>query len=399
MNSVNGQYRTMESPGMKAAIVVGTYYSPGQTFVNRHIDHLYGGAVCVIADKLTAEAPENGRFLAVGDDATERGGVERALRPFARGLNHLRHGSSRMPWGASKRAALDFLKHHQPDVILAEFGPQGVALAPIANAAGIPMFCYFRGSDASSRLRHDHVQRAYRKMMPRLAGVFAVSQFLLDNLASVGVTHPNAHVIPSGVDVRRFVPGDKIPGSVLGIGRFVEKKSPLLTIRAFAEAAKGLPEAHLTMIGDGELLEPARALVAELGLGEQVSLPGALPHEEVRAHLAKAEIYAQHSVTANNGNTEGLPTSIQEAMATGCVIVSTQHAGIPEAVTQDETGYLVPEQDAEGYTRALRDALTLGAAPKTEMARKAREVAMARFDNAELLIRLEQEIASTLARL
>ena len=70
----------------------------------------------------------------------------------------------------------------------------------------------------------------------------------------------------------------------------------------------------------------------------------------------------------------------------------------PDAVMQDETGYLVPEHDAEGYTRALRDALTLGAAPKSEMARKAREVATARFDNAELLTRLEQEIASTLAR-
>lgn len=380
---------------MKACIVVGTYLSPGQTFVNRHIQHLYGGAACVIADRLTAEAPSDGRFLAVGEDAVERGLPERLSKPFAKGLNHLRHGSSRMPWGSARREALAFLKRHQPDVILAEFGPQGVALAPVANAAGIPMFCYFRGSDASSRLRHAHVQKAYARMMPRLAGIFAVSQFLLDNLASVGVTHPNAHVIPSGVDVRRFVPGDKVPGSVLGIGRFVEKKSPLLTIRAFAEAAKAHPEARLTLIGDGELFEPAKALVAELGLGERVSLPGALPHDQVREHLARAAIYAQHSVTARNGNTEGLPTSIQEAMAVGCVTVSTRHAGIPEAIAEGETGFLVPEHDEAGYTAALAEALALPEARRTQMAERARQEAIARFDNAELLVRLEETIRRT----
>ncbi len=383
---------------MKAAIVVGTYYSAGQTFVNRHIRHLFGGATCVIADQLTDDAPRDGRFVALGDAAVARPLVERMLRPVWRGMNHVRHGSRRIQWGASRRAALAFLETHQPDVILAEFGPQGVALAPVANAAGIPIFCYFRGSDASSRLRHAHVQRAYRRMMPRLAGVFAVSQFLLDNLASVGVTHPNSHVIPSGVDVRRFVPGDKRPGRVLGIGRFVEKKHPLLTIRAFAEASADIPHAHLTLIGDGELLEPARALVAELGLGDRVTLPGALPHDAVRDHLKQAEIYAQHSVTARNGNTEGLPTSIQEAMAAGCVIVSTDHAGIPEAVSEGETGFLVPEHDAEGYTNALRRALSLSQQARTAMAEAARETAVARFDNAVLLQRLEAEIRRTVNR-
>ncbi|EIE50672.1 glycosyl transferase family 1 [Salipiger aestuarii] len=381
---------------MRPCIVVETCITPGQTFVNRHVEHLFGGAVCVIADRLTPNVPRDGRFLALDDvPATTMGWLK---KPMAQMIGYARHGSGNIPWGRARRAAIDFLNQHQPDVILAEFGPQGVALAPIANAVGIPMFCYFRGSDASSRLRHQHVQRAYRLMMPRLAGVFAVSQFLLDNLAAVGVTHPNAHVIPSGVDVRRFVPGEKRPGSVLGIGRFVEKKHPLLTIRAFAEASRDHPQAHLTMIGDGELYEPARALVAELGLAEKVSLPGALPHEQVRAHLERAEIYAQHSVTAGNGNTEGLPTSIQEAMAAGCLIVSTDHAGIPEAVTPGETGFLVPEHDAAGYTDALARALAMPPRDRAAMSMAARDTAVARFDNAALLVRLETAISDTLKR-
>ncbi|MDO6585927.1 glycosyltransferase [Salipiger sp. 1_MG-2023] len=379
---------------MRPCIVVETCITPGQTFVNRHIQHLFGGAVCVIADQLTPDAPKDGRYLALDD--ISRPMLDRLIAPTARLRGHLVHGSNRVPWGAARRAVGDFLDQHRPDVILAEFGPQGVALAPIANALGIPMFCYFRGADASSRLRHTHVQRAYRRMMPRLAGVFAVSQSLLDNLAAVGVVHPNAHVIPSGVDVRRFVPGEKRPGSVLGIGRFVEKKHPLLTIRAFAEASKNHPHAHLTLIGDGELYEPARALVAELGLGDKVSLPGALPHDAVRAHLERAQIYAQHSVTARNGNTEGLPTSIQEAMAAGCIIVSTRHAGIPEAVSEGETGFLVPEHDAPGYTAALAQALALAPEQRAAMAQAARDTAVARYDNAALLIRLEDTICASL---
>ncbi|NDV98000.1 glycosyltransferase [Salipiger sp. PrR002] len=381
---------------MKSCIVVGTYLSPGQTFVNRHIQHLFGGATCVIADRLTEETPEDGRFFEMSPE--DRPATDKLIRPFARGLNHLRHGSSRMPYGSARRGALRFLARHKPDMILSEFGPQGVAIAPIANAAGIPVFCYFRGSDASSRIRHPHVQRAYKKMMPRLAGVFSVSQFLLDNLASVGVSHPNSVVIPSGVDVRRFVPGEKLPGSCLAVGRFVEKKTPLMTIRAFAEAAQRNPQAQLTMIGDGELYEPAKALVSELGLQDRVSLPGALPHEEVRAHLERTEVFVQHSVTARNGNTEGLPTSIQEAMAAGCVVVSTRHAGIPEAVREGQTGYLVEEHDEAGYTEAVARAVALPPEQKRQMGEEARRIAIADYDNAELLKKLEAEIRRTLGR-
>ncbi|ETX28295.1 glycosyltransferase [Roseivivax isoporae] len=377
---------------MKACIVVGKYYSPGQTFVNRHIQHLFGGADCVVADTLTGEAPQDGRFFEM--EPRDRPAVDALRRPFARAWNHARHGTSRMPWGSARSRLKHYLRSRQPDFILAEFGPQGVSIAPIANALGIPVFCYFRGSDASSRIRHSHVQRAYRAMMPRLMGVFAVSRFLLDNLASVGATHPNAHAIPSGVDVRRFQPGEKVPGSCLQVGRFVEKKSPLLTIRTFAEAAG--PGAHLTMIGDGELLEPARALVAELGIGDRVSLPGALPHEEVRAHLARSEYYLQHSVTARNGNTEGLPTSIQEAMACGCVTVSTRHAGIPEAIENGANGFLVEEHDFEGYREALQRALALGSPERQALGARAREVAVERFDNDALLKTLEETIAETL---
>ena len=240
------------------------------------------------------------------------------------------------------------------------------------------------------------MQAAYRRMMPRLAGVISVSQFLLDNLAAHGVRHPNAHVIPSGVDIRRFTPGDTRPLSCLAVGRFVEKKAPLITLASFAEATRDLPEARLDFVGDGPLLEPAQALAADLGVAEKVTFHGAQPHDVVRDLLATTEFFLQHSVTAQDGNTEGLPTAIQEAMAAGCITVSTRHAGIPEAIDEGETGYLVDEHDARGFTAAIRTAMT--APDRPAMAARARAVAEARFDNEALLHKLEATIRATLGR-
>lgn len=379
---------------MRACIIVENYPSPGQTFVNRHIEHLFGGHTSVVAthkcENTTGERPILGlqQF--------------RQRRSVASKLYDLKHyaqyGSKTIPYGAEKAALLKFWKDHGTEFVLAEFGPQGVSIAPIAAEAGLPMFCYFRGSDASSRIRHAHVQRAYRKMTPQLDGVFAVSQFLLDNLASVGVRHENSHVIPSGVDVRRFYPAEKTRGSVVFIGRFVEKKHPLLTIRAFAKATQNIPHAHLTMIGDGALLPAAQDFVSQLGIPKKVQFLGALPHAQVRSYLQKSEIYLQHSVTAANGNTEGLPTAIQEAMASGCVTVSTRHAGIPEAIEEGATGYLVDEYDEMEFAAALRKALTLPQGEITEMAKRARSVAEEKFDNGLLLEQLEKVITSAIAK-
>lgn len=380
---------------MKACIVVGTYYSPGQTFVNRHIEHLFGGNTLVISDDINDLRPVDARFLNRSDVTPTA--VDKLFAPFQKAYSHISQGTKRVPYGPDRSRVISFLKQHKPDVILSEFGPQGVSMAKVAQDMGIPMFCYFRGSDASSRVRHKHVQRAYRLMMPRLRGIFAVSQFLIDNMAAHGVVHPQSVVIPSGVDIRRFFPETKVPNSCLAVGRFVEKKAPLLTIKAFAEALKHHPDASLTMIGDGDLLEPSRALVAELGIGDSVDLPGALPHDDVRKKLVQTEFFLQHSITANNGNTEGLPTAIQEAMAAGSITVTTRHAGIPEALDQGETGFMVEEHDAIAYNAAVLQAMSMSVENKREMAQKARQVAVERFDNAQLLIKLEQEITRAIA--
>ncbi|MCR8549688.1 glycosyltransferase [Salipiger sp. P9] len=376
---------------MKTCIVTSDFFVPGETFINRHIEHIFGGDTCVLAGRFNGTDPL-GKPLFVR--RAPLGPADRLRAPFAMGWNAAVEGTGRLPFGDNRRRLADWLRAQKVEVILAEFGTQALVVAKLATELNLPVFTYFRGTDASFALRSRQIVRAYRRMMPRLDGVFSVSQFLLDNLARHGVSHPNAHVVPSGVDIRRFTPGEKRPGSFLAVGRMVEKKAPEVTLRAFAKAAKGR-EAHLTFIGDGPRLAPCKALAAELGVASQITFTGALPHDAVREYLSTTEVFLQHSVTAQNGNTEGLPTAIQEALACGCITLSTWHAGIPEAVEDGVNGLLVPEWDEAGFATRITQLLDM--TDRSAMTRAARETAVAKFDNAVLLSKVETVIRTTLA--
>ncbi|MDO6585454.1 glycosyltransferase [Salipiger sp. 1_MG-2023] len=376
---------------MKTCIVTSDFHVPGETFINRHIEHAFGGNTCVLTGRFNGADPF-GKPLFVRRAPLSTADKLRA--PFAMGWNAAIEGTGRLPFGDNRQRLADWLHAQQVQVILAEFGTQALVVAKLGAALNIPVFTYFRGTDASFALRSKQIVRAYKRMMPRLAGVFSVSQFLLDNLAAHGVTHPNAHVVPSGVDIRRFTPGPKTPGSFLAVGRMVEKKAPQVTLRAFASAARGR-EAHLTFIGGGPLLESCKAMAADLGIAAQVTFTGALPHDQVRAHLTTTETFLQHSVTAKNGNTEGLPTAIQEALACGCITLSTWHAGIPEAVEHGINGLLVDEWDEQGFASGITQLLNMS--DRSAMTAAARATAVAKFDNAVLLAKVETVIRDTIA--
>lgn len=377
---------------MRTAIVTGEYHIGGETFINRHIQHLFGGDTVVVCGRFHGSNPYDKAWFARREKPTT---ADLLTAPYWMMRNRILHNTSRLPFGRAKRDLTTFLRDQKVELILAEFGTQALAMAPLANELNLPIFTYFRGTDASKAIQTERMREAYRRMMPRLAGVFSVSQFLLDNLARHDIRHPNSVVIPSGVDVRRFVPGQKQPLSCLAVGRFVEKKAPLTTLRSFAEATRDLPHARLDFIGDGPLLAPAQALADELGAKERVIFHGSQPHDFVRGKLATAQFFLQHSITAANGNTEGLPTAIQEAMACGCITVSTRHAGIPEAIDEGKTGWLVEEHDADGFTTAIGRAMQ--ATDTGGMASLARRIAEERFDNDVLLKKLETHIRATLA--
>jgi glycosyltransferase involved in cell wall biosynthesis len=137
------------------------------------------------------------------------------------------------------------------------------------------------------------------------------------------------------------------------VGRFTAKKAPIMSIKAFQILLEKLPTAYLTMIGDGELWEDAKKYVEENGLEKNVAFMGQQKPDIILAKLQEADIFIQHSIKTPSGDSEGTPNSILEASACGLPIVSTLHAGIPEAVIQGETGILVQENDFKAMGEAL----------------------------------------------
>ena len=134
----------------------------------------------------------------------------------------------------------------------------------------------------------------------------------------------------------------------------VVKKSPILTLDAFRQAAQVYQGLHLDYIGSGALFSAAQQYVREFNLSDCVILHGDQRNEVVHQMMREADIFLQHSITdPETGDEEGLPVAILEAMAYGLPVISTRHAGIPEAVFDGNTGYLIEEGDSMGMVERL----------------------------------------------
>jgi glycosyltransferase involved in cell wall biosynthesis len=179
-------------------------------------------------------------------------------------------------------------------------------------------------------------------------GIVVVSQKIKQRLVErTGVAPDLIHVVPCCAEIPSR-PVEHPRSDVircLCIGRLVEKKGPLYTLTAFRQAYANCRNLRLEFIGDGPLLPDCQSYCMEHNLQQVVTFYGAQPSSFVAQRLAQADIFLQHSLRARNGDEEGLPVAILEAMAYGLPVISTRHAGIPEAVQDGSTGYLTDEGD------------------------------------------------------
>jgi len=220
----------------------------------------------------------------------------------------------------------------------------------------------FHGYDATRLARSEYWQRKYREMWPHTAAVAGVSEHICTKLRQLGAPASKLHKMSNGVNPSKFQysnPADRFDGKnveCLFVGRLVEKKAPLVLVRAFQAAAKLVaPTLHLALhvVGDGPLMPQLREYVTAQGMADLVHIHGALDHEDVRSLFARVHLYVQHSVTAEDGDQEGQPVSLIEASACGLPIVSTRHSGIADVVVGGMTGLLVEENDFESMGRKI----------------------------------------------
>jgi len=333
------------------ALLAPSFNLVSETFIADHARRLAPGATLLVCqDSRGAEALGYPVLSHLQPRPT-------GLGPWETRLEDLRFRVNRRFGPALGRAdrmrLIAFLQTQGARVVLAEYGYMGAMAARACADLGLPLHVIFHGLDASSMLRERVVLRRYRAMFPHAASLICVSRALADNLVAIGAPEDRIRIVPCGVDPDRFPPGAPEPGRLLAVGRLVEKKAPHLTIRAFARIAGRFPLARLDLIGEGPLRAACEAEIATAGLGDRVTLHGAQPHDAIARHMRRAAIFVQHSVTAANGDTEGFPVAIVEAMSSALPVVSTRHSGIPEGVAEGETGLLVAEGDVAGMAEAI----------------------------------------------
>jgi colanic acid/amylovoran biosynthesis glycosyltransferase len=195
---------------------------------------------------------------------------------------------------------------------------------------------------------------------------------------------PKVHVIRYGVDLGAFVPrtrpADSIATFVCVAGLRTYKGHGVLLDAVRILRARG-SRLRVVLVGDGELRGALEARIAREGLADVVSLRGALPHEEIPVVLAGATAMVLPSITAPDGQMEGIPNALIEAMAAGVPVISTRLSGIPELVRDGENGLLVPERDATALAAAME---RLGADPTlaAQLAAEGRQTVRAQYDRA-----------------
>ena len=263
------------------------------------------------------------------------------------------------------------LRELQCSLVHAHFGMDATLAWPSVNACKLPMLVTLHGWDINIHRQwwergHGGLRGiVYPSRLLRLAvepsvHFIAVSEAIRHRAIEFGIPAEKISVSYIGVDTARFKPSgsplSQRANRVLFVGRMVEKKSPLLVVRAFAELRNRLPDAELVMIGDGPLRASAERMAAELST--PVTFLGASNADTVRAQLALAKAFCLPSHTAANGDAEGLPISILESIASGVPVVTTRHSGNPEPLDTESTDVLIEEPSVTSLQNALFDVLT-----------------------------------------
>ena len=247
--------------------------------------------------------------------------------------------------------ALALIRRHRPDVVLAEFGFHAVRVMQAAAFAEIPFVVHFRGSDLSAQRRIGVLRGRYRRLVSIASGGVCKSKQMAAKLEQLGMLPSRILISASGANPALFKAGNPALAApvFLAVGRFVAKKGPLKTIRAFALQ----PIGELWMVGDGPLFEDARRLVQDLQLQARVCFLGVKTQPEVADLMRQVRVFVQHSLIAPDGDSEGNPVSVMEAQLSGLPVVATRHAGIPDVVLDGCTGLLVEEGDVQGMAAAM----------------------------------------------
>ena len=332
-------------PKKNILIVSPTKIGLTETFIRAHIDQLYGNVFYLYGWDLDFKTQADVSLIQLYKPKSSFLTKLKSLLPHYIYFRLLQKSKKNY----TKEALIKrYLQEHHIDVVLAEYGTAGSFIAPVCKSLDIPLLVHFHGFDASRTDILNSFEKGYELMFSYAKKIIVVSNAMKKALVGQGCPETKLLINTYGPHPYYLNIKPNLESNfIISVGRHTYKKAPYLTILAFQKVLKKHPHLKLKMIGDGELFDVSKNLVKSLGLENNIILLGGLERKEIVKHLEKAFLFLQHSIVASNGDSEGTPVGIIEAMAAGLPVVSTRHAGIPDVVIENKAGLLVDENNIE----------------------------------------------------
>jgi glycosyltransferase involved in cell wall biosynthesis len=244
------------------------------------------------------------------------------------------------------------LKRWGADLVHAHFAPDGARAVRLARFLGVPLVVTLHGYDVTKR---EAIRSNYRKLWDQADLFLCVSNFIRERAIEFGFPAQKLLTQYIGVDESWFTPSDRREQEetkhVLFVGRLVEKKGCKYLIEAMYDVQRALPDALLTVVGDGPLRSSLEESATRLGV--RCDFVGAQDADSIRRYLRRADVFCVPSVTAADGDSEGFGIVFIEAQAAGVPVVSFRHGGIPEAVHDGISGLLASEGNVDELARHI----------------------------------------------
>ncbi len=299
------------------------------------------------------------------------------------------------------RRLAETLEEIAASVLHVYFGHIGVHLLPLLEISPVPIIVSFHGADAQLNTQGAYYAACARRVLERAKLVFARSESLLERLAEFGCNPRKLRLHRTGlpleeIDFHARNPAQRGAWHFVQACRLIEKKGLATTMRAFAAFRQQFPDSTLTVAGEGPLRAALGGMARELRIAEHVRFTGFLSQPDLRALFAASHIFLHPSETAGEGDQEGVPNAMLEAMASGLPVIATRHGGIPEAVEDQVSGLLVKEREHAAVTAAMLR-LTREPALYTSMGAVASQRVREKFDlhkQTRLLEELYAEVAT-----
>ena len=306
---------------------------------------------------------------------------------------------------AARRAVRQQLRRRRFDLVHAHWIlPNGVAAA--AAGGGVPIAIGLHGSDVFLAERQG-VRFLARWALSRSRLLTGCSPELVERVRALGFPEKRSRVIPYGVDLGTFFPAAErrsvwrrrldIPDAapvLLGVGRMATKKGFQVLIEILPALLAEHSDLRVVLAGGGDLLDRFRQAMRPWP--DRVHFPGQVLRDTLPDLFRAADLFVLPAVHDARGNVDGLPNVILEAIASGLPVVASRISGIPLAVTDGETGLLVPEGDAGALREALRRLLADPAAARA-MGEQGRRRAAAELTWEAVAARYREEYMAALS--